>query len=369
MATKEFSVVKVLNGALEEAPDGSIVLRGTLAMDSLQGLRVDDYQREVLSTSGSGGRKTSKIRKGIETGARMPNIELGMRGQNFDSSGRTFILKDPVYIVDGLQRVSAMLQYLEDHEGKPNGALPLGAEIHFKTNKQLEKERFAALNGSLRTPVSPNVLLRNMRESHPALLTLYGLSTRDKDFALYERVTWNQRMKQGELLTAMSVVKAVLNLHRPIVELTKVGSQRGGNKVKGPASSPENNRALAVPVLDRVAREIGLQTFRENVKDFFSLIDECFGIRSIEYGEAQGHLRSNFLTVLGSFIANNPQLWEDEDQHSMKIDRWTRDRLKSFPVNDPEIRRLSAAGTMVIPTLYNYLLNHMNKHKSKNKFK
>lgn len=365
MSTKE---IKVVNAALEEASDGSVVLRGTLAMESLPHLRVDDYQREVLAKSGSGGRKTSKIRKGIESGARMPTIELGMRGQNFTSSGRTFVLHDPTYIVDGLQRVSAMLQYIEDHQGKPNGALPLGAEIHFKTNKQLEKERFAALNGSLRTPVSPNVLLRNMREQHPALLTIYGLSMRDKDFALYERVTWNQRMKQSELLTAMSVVKAALNLHRSTVERTKSGSQRA-NRVQGPAASGETDKYKAISVLDRVAREIGLQTFRENIKDFFNLIDECWGIRNIEYGEAQGHLRSNFLTVLGSFISNNVQLWEDEDQHSMKIDKWTRDRLKSFPVNDPEIRRLSAAGTMVIPTLYNYLLNHMNKHKHKNKFK
>lgn len=366
---KEVSGIKVLNGALEEAPDGSIVLRGTIAMDSLAGLKVDDYQREVLSRSGSGGRRTSKIRKGIDTGARLPTIELGMRGQNFDSSGQTFILKDPVYIVDGLQRVSAMLQYMEDHEGKPNGALPLGAEIHFKTNKDTEKERFAALNGSLRTPVSPNILLRNMRDKHPAVLTLYGLCHRDKEFALYERVTWNQRMKQSELLSAMSVVKAVLNLHRPVVERTKEGKGTGGHPIKGNAPLPIQSKNLAVSVLDRVAREVGLQTFRDNVKAFFNLIDDCYGIRSIEYGEAQGHLRSNFLTVLASLIANNPQLWDDKDQHVMKIDKLTRDRLKSFPVNDPEIRRLSAAGTMVIPTLYNYLLIHMNKHKSKNKFK
>jgi hypothetical protein len=368
MATRES--VKITNGALEEAPDGSIILRGTIAMDSLHSLKVDDYQREVLSSSGSGGRNSSKIRKGIEAGARLPTIELGMRGQDFTSSGRTFTLHDPVYIVDGLQRVSAMKQYLEAHDGKVNGALPIAAEVHFKTTKEVEKERFATLNGNMRTPVSPNILLRNIARgrNNPALTTLYGLSNSDKAFALYERVCWNQRMKQTELLSAMSIVKAVLNLHRHTVEQTKEGKGTGGHKNQRMGTNIANKHQ-AVPVLDRVAREIGLQTFRDNIKEFFNLIDECYGIRSIEYGEAQGHLRSNFLTVLGSFIANNPQLWKDEDQHSMQIDKATRDRFKTFKVNDPEIRRLSAAGTMVIPTLYQHLLIHMNKHKSKNKFK
>ena len=52
---KEVSGIKVLNAALEETPRGDFILRGTLSTESLKNLKVDEYQREVLSRSGRGG--------------------------------------------------------------------------------------------------------------------------------------------------------------------------------------------------------------------------------------------------------------------------------------------------------------------------
>ena len=358
--SKEIVGIKILNAALEESPRGDLILRGTLSTESLKNLKVDEYQREVLARSGRGGMAPSKIRRGIEAGDRLPDIELGMRGQNFTSHGKTVTLHDPVYIIDGLQRVTALMDHIEEH-GTPNGAQPLGATIHFKTTRQQEKERFGALNGPGRTPVSPGVLLRNMRDKHPSILTLYGLSKNDPSFALYGRISWDQRMKQQEILKALLLVKATLALHNTIHKriLNEQGAAKrneGGNQNKGAAT------------LDRIAKEIGLNNLRENVKDFFELIDECYGIRTIEYGEAQGHLRGCFLSVLGSFFANNAQLWDAAGKR-IRIDTKTKERFKSFAINDPEIRRLCGAGTTsTYPLLYRYLLDHMNKHKSKGKF-
>lgn len=360
MATKEASGVKIVNAALEEAPNGSLILRGTIAVECLKNLKVDEYQREVLAPTGGGGRSTSRIRKGIEAGNRLPDIELGMRGDQFAAHGKTVTLHDPVYIIDGLQRVSAMMAHIEEH-GTPNGAQPLGATIYLNTTKQAEKERFAILNGPGRIAVSPGVLLRNARDKHPSLLTLYGLSRNDPSFALYGRVSWDQRMKQQEILKALLLVKAATALHSGIHK--EILAEHGAAK-RGEAA--ENKRASA---MDRIAKHIGLQNFRENVKDFFELVDECYGIKNIEYGEAQGHLRGNFLITLGNFIANNQQLWS-ADGKRIRIDRKSMERFKLFPVNDPEIRRLCAAGaSMVLPILYNYLLEHMNKHRSKNRFR
>lgn len=362
---KETMGVKVFNAALEERGNGDIILRGTIAIESLKNLKTDDYQREVLSRSGSGGRRSSRLAKGIAAGVTLPDIELGMRGQNFSSYGKTITLNDPVYIIDGLQRVSALLDHMEEGE-EATLTNPLGATIHFKTTKQWEKERFAALN-QLRTPVSPNVLLRNMRDQHPAILTLFGLSRSDPSFALYERVCWDQRMKQREIVTAAAMVRAALGLHRHVTE-SLIGLATRANSKGGTVQSDRFSTSGA-GALDRIAKEIALQNFRENIKDLFELMDDCWGIRSIEYGEAQGHLRGNFISVLSGFLSRNEQLWDGEKQRKLRIDSKTKARLKTFPVNDPEIRRLSAGGTMVIPTLYRYLLDHMNHRRSKNRFK
>lgn len=347
--------IKLLNSSIEESPNGEVILAGTLDMGSLALLRADEYQREVLAKTGVGGVKVSKIRKAIEAGKRLPPIELGMRGENFDAHGKTVYLNDPVFIVDGLQRVSTMLAYIEAHEGKPNGALPIRAEVYINSTKQRESERFSDLNGS-RTPVSPNVLLRNDRAAHPGILTIYGLCHKDTEFALHGRVCWDQRMKQHELISAMSLAKTAIALHRHVLTPDSPHSMR--------APSIMGVRGAGIG-LDKIAKGISLQNFRENVKDFFDIIERCWSIRAIEYGEAQGHLRSNFLVTLANFLVRNPRLWKEEAQHRLHIDSKTLARLKQFNVNEPEIRRLAAAGTSVLPTLYDHLREHMNHRRSK----
>lgn len=177
-------------------------------------------------------------------------------------------------------------------------------------------------------------------------------------------------MKQSELLSASAVMRAALALHRHVVERTSttLRPKKAGIVPMPDRGNTTGGKNRSVLSMDNVAKEIGLNNFRENTKDFFDTIDECWGIRSIEYGEAQGHLKGNFLMVLGGFMSKNPQLWS-ADGKRLKIDSKTLARLKTFPVNDPEIRRLSAAGTMVLPTLYEYLLRHMNKGNKKNFFK
>jgi len=358
--------IRVINGSLEEREGGTIILRGVLDTDTLSRLKTDDYQREVLSNTGMGGKRSSKLQRGIANGVTLPDIELGMRGQHFETKGKTTILHDAVYIIDGLQRVSAMLLQMAklQEEGKEEmieALNPLGATIHFNSTKEWEKQRFADLN-QLRTPVSPNVLLRNSRDKHPSVLTAYGLTFNDPSFALYRRVCWNQRMGKGELLTASSLLRTAMALHR---------TQADGvtNSGKGPARLTSSGAATMSSLLDRVAKEVGLANFRQNIHDIFDLIDSCWGIRSVQIGAAHSHLRNNFLMTLAFFISRNAELWKDGDQKRMFVDTKTRQRLATFPIHDPEIRRLASGGTMVTPILYNYLLEHMNKGKSKHRLR
>ena len=93
--------VKIVHGALDETPENELILRGVIDPLSLGKLKIDEYQREVLSSA-----KISKIKKGLRA-RRVPDIVLGMRGHRIREVDGSVYLLDPVYIIDGLQRVTA----------------------------------------------------------------------------------------------------------------------------------------------------------------------------------------------------------------------------------------------------------------------
>lgn len=337
--------VTIHNAAFHELDNGYIVLRGVIDLGSLGMLRTDDYQREVLALNGG---KKSSLTRAIADGEVLPDIELGMRGQKFSSNGKdTVILHDHVYIVDGLQRVSALKAYGEANPESPP-LIPLGATIHFGTTKQWEKERFRVLNNT-RIPVGPSVILRNDRDEHPGVTTLYGLSTNDPEFALYQRVQWNQRALRGELITAMTLAKVAGALHSTSSAVT-------GTRVAGLA-----------PALDAMADKVGLKNYRDNIKKFFELTDDCWGLRKIEYSKLAVVTKGNFLLMVASVLYKHSNFWEDG--RKLKVDANMRAKFKSFPIDDPEIARLSGAGSMAIRILYDLMLEHMNKGRRVNRLR
>ena len=341
--------IKIMNAAVAVQGD-DLVVRGVIDPECLDGLKTDDYQREVLSPIGG---KRNGLVKAIEDGVQLPDVELGMRGKNVKFIGTgdraIAVLRDPVYIVDGLQRISAMRQFIERNPDKPLTSY-IGATIHLNTDKKLEKERFHSLNQK-RIPVGPSVILRNLRDDHPAILTLYGLSMNDPEFALFHRVTWEQRMKKTEILTGLMLVKATASLHRHC-------SQKGGASIGSLRQVPT--------VLDRIVKAIGLATFRANTKEFFDIIDACWGVRNIEYNTVSPQIRGNWLMVLGRLLSDHTNFWNGKE---LFVDADQKRKLKSFPLRDSDVMHLAGSGTMAIPILYNMLVEHMNKGRRINRLK
>lgn len=337
----EASSVKLQNAGLDDR-DGEIVAHGWIEAESLDLLKVDTYQREVLAPtnlSRGKGANTSLL-KALIKGERLPDVILGVRGADYTARGNSIILKDSVYIIDGLQRISAVKQFVERYPDKANG-ISLGAEVRFNTTRASEDELFTTLN-TKRVPVSPNILIRNMRESNHAVTTLYGLSTNDPSSVIYKRVQWNQRRLRGELLTALAAVQISGNLHR-FSGLSAEG--RAVNSAKG---------------LLRISDNVGLRVFRENISTFFELIDECWGIKTVEFRQTATHLRTNFLVTVARMISDHTDFW---DNNRLNVPTHFRKKLATFPIMDPEIARLAAAGTMTMPILYDFLRKHLNKGK------
>ena len=321
--------LRLLSGALDELTPGRIVLRGVIDPASLNGLLKPDYQRETLRTTTIEG-----LMQAFRDGAgRVPDVELAVRGDDYGctDSNCVYTITGDVYIIDGLQRISAAREFATA------GGTPLvGAMVHFGTSETWERERFDILN-LRRTRLSPNVLLRNRVAQCSALRRLYELCS-DESFALYQRVSWAQYMRREELLTALSFLKTVMRLH------ARFGA----------------GRYVALPAiwqaLPPMMAKVGLVTMPENVKTFFEFLDEAWGIRNILYKDRATHLKSGFLFALADVVSGYPTFWSGS---TLRIERDMQKKIAQFGFSDPNVRAMACSSSS-IGVLSRLIVDHIN---------
>lgn len=338
--------VRLFNAAMDDTvAEGTplgIVLRGSLDLGSLDALRVDDYQREEQKYSAQ-----KNIRDALDHGQLLPDVELGMRGQHYTEREDNYTLRDAVYIIDGLQRISTIKEWMKQN---PDKTPRLGAVVHFNTDEQWERIRFQRLNNN-RKRVSPSVLLRNMRNDNRAILTLYGLCVNEQSFPLYDKVCWQQNMRRSDLITALMLLKVAGQLHSHVNTVGRVTGARIG---KG--NAPE---AMSITLLRRM-EIISMNTMRKNVHTFFSVIEELWGIRDIQYKDENSHMRGTFLKVLAKLFSEHTDFWRGEQ---LFVSLNARAKIKKFALNDPEVRRLCGSGGSALDILYYKMTQHFNSGK------
>jgi len=329
--------VKIFNGALDDILiDGkpTIVLRGVIDPSSLDQLITPSYQREVLPQA--------KIRDLIEvlTTSSVPDIELGMRGGKFRDHDGIFYLQDETFIIDGLQRVTAARQLLlTGNNKKPH----VGATIHFNTTEEWEKARFRVLNVA-RTKLSPNVLIRNYKETSKVVEALYNLTSFEKDFLMCGKVCWQQNMRRGQdIVTALTLLKVAGSLHSHI----------------GPGRSC--NVDELVRGMETVMQRVGRNNFRANIRTFWDLVDYCWGIRGLTYVSSAVWLRGSFLWALSNLLMLHEDFWND---NKLFIAADLQRKLKTFPVTtDPTIAQLAGSAGKARDHLLQLLIDHVNSGK------
>lgn len=327
--------VRIQCGALDESElrGGTVVLRGRVATASLHRLIVDtEYQR--------GLENRPDIYEALRAGDVLPDVVLGCRGANYRMDGDDFILTDPTFIIDGSQRIGTARVLLE---AIPDIELRMGCLVHFGTTQEFERDLFTALNRGQKK-VNPNLHLRNHRTKSTAILTLFGLTENDKNFPLLGRVCWEQSMRRGvHLITAATMAKTINYLHAH-------HSGISGMDVESLATS-----------LDAAAAKIGLQSLRQNTATFFQLIEDCWGIRTIEYRASAPQIKGAFMVMLARFLSRHRNFWAGEGERLLKVDPATRSKLRSFPIQDPQIVQLSGSGGTARELLYAIILSHVNK--------
>jgi len=330
--TKVQPHVRIINGALDEDGDSSsgIVLNGRIDPSTLRFLKVDkEYQRELA--------ERADIFDALKEGKIVPNIEIGVRGQDFVTDGDDFLINSPAYIIDGWQRVGTALRLLDT---VPEHRLRIFASIHFGTDQNWEAHRFTQLNKNVKR-VSPNLHLRNMRDANNAVLTLFVLSNNERSFPLYKKVCWSQNMQRGQLISALILGTTSLTLHI-----------HKGSMVTRSADGVASG-------LNRVVDNISLPVFRKNCHVFFSLINDCWPFSEIEYRHTATQLKISFLSETARMLSRHPAFW-DADNCVLTVGADDRRKLAKFPINDPQVINLAGSGGKARNILYQLLIDHMN---------
>jgi hypothetical protein len=346
------NAVRLRDAALAEFGEELFAL-GFLGIDDLtqpNRLRVDSYQREVLTASTS-------LDKAVVEGKTFPAIVLGVRSLNYHNDGPDMLLKDMVFIIDGLQRVSAIRKYAEAEPEKAQKIL-LGAELRFGTTFEKEKHLFHVLNAH-RTAVSPNVLLRNLRDKYKVLATLYGLSTNDAQSPLFSKVQWGQRAATNEIISANIIVRSLLGLYQHV----STAAYSNPRMRTGAAKRGVENHAHA---LENKSKVIGLESFRRNLVVMFELIDEIWGFRHIEQNHPRPYLKYSFLLGLCMLLSEHVEFWKG---HKLVVPAHIRKRLAAFPFTREDIAMLlrGTAGSGSGTAVADILIRHVNRGKSSRK--
>ncbi len=325
------SNVRIWNGALDEH-EGKVVLRGSLDPATLDAIQMDDYQREIRSVSA-----LNKIMSGFESGSAVPDVELGMRGVRKSYREGVYTLLDPVFVIDGLQRISAAKIFAS------RGGIPhLGAEVHFGTEKSWERRLFKILNAD-RTRVSGNIIFRNSKEDFEAVRMLHSMND-DSGFVLRGRISWNQALGRNHLITGFGLGKVITMLH---------SFQTG---ISGASASGSDLGKRVQTIYDLVGKNI----LRANVKTYYELIEECWGLKTIAFKEKAPQLRSTFQMTLACLLANCNEFWRE---NRLLIEAPLRRKFAGFPIFDPTVIQLSSAGSKTDRVLYDFLKGHINSGK------
>ncbi len=335
------SKVRIVNAALSKVGE-KFILRGELDFTTSVHLKTDDYQREAMPQS-----SFKSILECLESGGILPNIDLSMRGSRCKERDGAFYLEDDVYIVDGLQRVTACHLFMANN---PGTSIRLGVEVIFPMTKTEERTRFDTLN-TKRLKVATNKLLFNRRETSRAVQQLYALSTNDRTFPLYDRVAWKQNFGRGDLIGAMTLAKVVGTIHH--------------HKVNGLSNSIDGT----VQHLDKIVDEVGVQVMRANTHAFYALVEECWRIRTVTHNKRAPQLKAGFEVTFARFLSDHYNFWQGENGQRLFADAPMRRKLAGFSLQDPSIERLCSSSGAALRDLYIQLYNHVNSGKRTHRLK
>ena len=304
------SVVRVHNGSLEDDADlGRIVLRGVLDQDDLKYINMAWYQRE----RGFNTVQVNKMMAAYFGAPMMEDITVGMRGQRFQTKGDVIALQDKCFCINGGQRLYAASAALRE---RPDLKIHLGIKLIFDTTEEYENELFCEM-GTSAIKISPSVLLRNRKKKSPAAKLLVDMKG-DADFALKDRISWDQRKGRHDLMSGYTFCRIVGSLHAH-----KAGALKS------------NKNFELLGGLDNLVGIVGAEQVRKNTVAFFDAIDKCWSIRQLSGGrDARPHMKPLFLLTIARLLSRYPEFWDGRERNEFYFGNTYVKRLRGFKLAD-----------------------------------
>lgn len=137
MTSNTDTQIKIINPSIFDINMHKIIM-GFITSDSLPNLKIASYQREEVISEGYLINLKTAILDSI-----LPPIELGMRGSDYKQEDSILYINSDVYIIDGLQRVSACKAVVAE---QPSFKPLLQCMIFIDSKESWEMERFEIMN-------------------------------------------------------------------------------------------------------------------------------------------------------------------------------------------------------------------------------
>jgi hypothetical protein len=112
-----------------------------------------------------------------------------------------------------------------------------------------------------------------------------------------------------------------------------------------------------------LVEKCGINVVRENLRVFFGLVDECYGLRSISYRDKAPQLKGTFLFMLARFLSDHENFWQGDDEKRLFVNVDHRRKFKQFDLQDPSINNLCGTGGKAADVLYGLIRDHINRGK------
>lgn len=157
-------------------------------------------------------------------------------------------------------------------------------------------------------------------------------------------VCWSQQQGRNELITVGTLCRVIGLLH--------------AHRFTGLTASSFDD---LVPALDKAIGDVGVNVMRENVRTFFGLIDECWGIQRVHYKGMATYLKHNFLAALAKLLSDFEEFWRGPDEKRLFIDAPLRRKIGSFKIDDPEVQRMAGASGLAREHLFILMVSHVQK--------
>ena len=155
-------------------------------------------------------------------------------------------------------------------------------------------------------------------------------------------MSWGQKMARVERLSALTTVKTVGALHCHF----------------GPGLGVNINQLMSATA--RTMQTVGPNKWRENVRTFFSVVDQAFGLRSIAFRDQAPWLKTSFLLSLAMLMAEHKTFW---DGTRLIVPKGFIEKLKKFPVSNREVVGLLSSSSAVSPIFYRELVGFIDSGK------